>query len=192
MRGVPPCPELPRALTPSELGLPTHVLDRRGERFEAALQVPTDRGRGALGPGSCHQSPTGLGMPGLREAALASALATGRCRRRQAQIIHEWSGVSDAGQVAECRDGRDRHRTRHATEGWPRLNDRAERPSADRLMACRFQALEPVSGCGDRPDLGLEDDGRGWARRPRAASAGAPDPTGLGRYTGYHAVAARR
>jgi hypothetical protein len=46
-----------------------------------------------------------MALPGLRDASLASALTTGIFRRRQAQIIHELSGVLEAGQVAECSDG---------------------------------------------------------------------------------------
>ena len=158
MRVFPPCTELPIAFTQADLGLPPHVLDRLGELVEAELQVPTDLGRVAIGPGAFHQSPTGLGMPGLREASLASALATGLFRRRQAQIRHEWSGVIEAGQVAACSDGRDSHRQLHATEGLQRLHDRAEPPSGDLRMECLFQALEPVSVCGDRPDICLADD----------------------------------
>ena len=123
--------------------------------------MPTALGRVASGPGAWHQSPTGRGSPGLREAARASALAPGRGRRRQAQISHEWSGVIDAGQVAACRDGRDRPRPRHATAGWQRLNDRAEPPRGARLRACRCQAREPVRVCGARPAIVLADAWRG-------------------------------
>ena len=149
------------AVTPSDLGLPTHGLDRLGERCAAAVPVPTALGRVASGPGAWHQSPTGRGSPGLREAARAAALAPGRGRRRQAQSRHAWSGVSDAGQVAACRDGRDRPRPRHATAGWQRLNDRAEPPRGARLRACRCQAREPVRVCGARPAIVLADAWRG-------------------------------
>ena len=186
MRVFPPCPELPRALTPSDLGLPTCVLDRLGALFEAEWQVPTDLGRVALGPGSCHQRPTGMGMPGLREASLASARATGIFRRRQAQLIHAWSGVIEAGQVAEFSDGRDRHRQLPATAGGQRLNDRAEPPSGDLLMEVLCQALEPVSGFGDRTAICLEAAVLGGGgtddlappapvRRTPSGSAGIPD-----------------
>ena len=120
--------------------------------------MPTDLGWVARGPGPFPQSTTGLGMPGLRDASLASARAPGICRRRQAQRMHEWSGVIEAGQVAACSHGRDRHRQLHATEGLPRVNDRAKPPGGDLLVACLVQALEPVRVCGDRPDLCLGDD----------------------------------
>ena len=68
----------------------------------------------------------------------------------------------EAGQVAECSDGSDSHGTLHATEGLQRLHNRAEGPpSGDLRMEFLFQALEPVSVCGDRPDIFLADIG--WA-----------------------------
>jgi len=158
LRLFPPCAALPITFTQSDLGLPTHVLDRLGELCEAELQVPTDLGRGALGPGPFHQSTTGMGIPSLRDASLASALATGIFRRRQAEIMHALSGVLEAGQVPECSDGRDSHRQLHATEGLQRANDRAEPPGGDRLVACLVQALESVSVCGDCSDIFVEDD----------------------------------
>lgn len=177
MRVFPPCAALPIAFPQADLGLPTHVLDRLGELCEAELQVPSDLGRVAIGPGPFPQSTTGMAIAGLRDASLVSALATGIFRRRQAQRMQEWSGVIEAGQVAECSAGSDCHRTRHATAGWPHVNDRAEPPSGALLVECLCQALEPLRGFGDRPDLGLEDDWLGGGdRRPRAASAGAPGP----------------
>ena len=156
-RGFPPCPELPIACTQADLGLPPHVLDRLGALFEAEVPVATALGWVAIGPGPFHQSTTGRAMPGLREASLTSARATGIFRRRQAQIMHEGSGGIAAGQVAAVSDGSDRHRTLHATEGWQGVHDRAEPPGGDRLVAGLCQALEPVRVCGDRPDIGWED-----------------------------------
>jgi hypothetical protein len=99
-----------------------------------------------------------MAIPGLRDASLASALTTGRFRRRQAQIIPELSGGIEAGQVAAFSDGRDRHRKLHATEGVQRVNDRGAPPGGDLLVEFLVEALEPVSVFGDRPDLFLEDD----------------------------------
>jgi hypothetical protein len=184
MRVFPPCAELPRAFTQADLGLPTPVLDRRGELFEAAWQVPTDLGWGAIGPGPFHQSPTGMAMPGLREACLASALATGIFRRRQAPIMHEGSGVIDAGQVAECSDGRDRPGQRPATEGWHRVHDRAAPPGGDLLVEFLFQALEPVRVFGDRPAICLADDVLGGGgtddlAQPASVRRAPRGPTGI-------------
>jgi hypothetical protein len=72
--------------------------------------------------------------------------------------MHAWSGVLEAGQVAACSDGGDRHRTRHTTESWQRVHDRAEPPRGALLVACLFQTLEPVRVFGARPDICLEDD----------------------------------
>lgn len=158
MRVLPPCAALPSAFAQTSLGLPTHVLARRGELFAAELQVPTARGRGAIGPGAFYQGTTGRGLPGLRHASLASALAPGRFRRRQAPSMHAWAGAIAAGQVAECRDGRDRHGPLYATEGWPCCHDRAEPPRGDLLVEVRCQALEPVRVGGDRPDICWADE----------------------------------
>jgi hypothetical protein len=68
MRIFPPCAELPIACTQADLGLPPHGLDRRGELCEAKVEVPTDLGRVAVGPGPFHQSTTGMTLPGLRDA----------------------------------------------------------------------------------------------------------------------------
>ena len=158
----PPCAELPIAFAQPDLCLPTRVLDRRGEFFQAALQVPTHLGRIAVRPGPFDQRPTGMGIASLREAALASALATGICRWRQAQIIHELSRVIEAGQVAELSDGGDRHRQLHTTEGLERVNHRAEPPGGAPLVEFLGKTLEPVGVLGDCPDLCLEDDWLGW------------------------------
>jgi hypothetical protein len=71
--------------------------------------------------------------------------------------MHELSRVIEAGQVAEFRDESDSHRQLHATEGVQRVNDRAEPPGGDRLVEFLVQALAPVSVCGDRSAIGLED-----------------------------------
>jgi hypothetical protein len=70
IRMFPPCAALPIALTQSDLGLPTHVLDRLGGLFEVEWPVPTALGRVAIGPGPFHQSTPGMGIPSLRDASL--------------------------------------------------------------------------------------------------------------------------
>ena len=72
--------------------------------------------------------------------------------------MHALSGVLEAGQVAEFRDGNHSHRNLHATEGLPRVYDGAEPPGGALLVAFLGQALEPVRVFGDRPDVFLEDD----------------------------------
>ena len=184
MRGLPPGAARPRALTQAARGLPPHGLDRRGELGEAEGQGPPALGRRASGPGPVPQRPTGRGLPGLRDASRAAARATGLFRRRQAQRMPEVSGGIDAGQGAECRDGRDSPRTRHATEGLQRVNDWAEPPGGARLVECLFQPLEPCGGVGDRPDScleaevlgGGEPDDRAQPAQGRRAPGGPPCP----------------
>jgi hypothetical protein len=184
IRVFPPCAELPIAFTPADLCLPTHVRERLGELLQAELQVPTHLSRVAIGLGPFAQRPTGMGMPRLGEASLASALATRICRRRQAQRLHEWSGVIASGEVAECSDGGDRHGKRYATEGLERVNHRAEPPGCDRLVECRGKTLEPVGVLGDRSDICLEDDWLCWDgtddfAEPAPVSRAPGGPTGI-------------
>jgi len=153
-----PCAELSVPCAQADLCLPTRVLDRLGELFQAELQVPTHVGRVAIRPGAFDQSPTGMGIPRLGDASLASALATAIFRRRQAQILHELSGILEAGQVAEFSDGGDSHRQRHATEGLERIYHRAEPPGDDLLLEFLRKTLEPFGVFSDRPDIFLEDD----------------------------------
>ena len=184
MRVFPPCAELPLAFTQADLCLPTRVLDRLGELFQAELQVPTQFRRVAIGPGPFDQSPTGMGMASLRDASLASALAPRIFRRRQAQRLHEWSGVLEAGEIAEFRDGGERPGKLHATEGLERVHHRAEPPGGDLLVEFLVKTLEPVGVLGDRPDICLEDDGRCWGgtdplAEPAEVSRAPGGPTGL-------------
>jgi hypothetical protein len=99
----------------------------------------------------------GLGIPGLRETSLAAALAPGRYRRRQAQVMPAWSRVIHAGQVHKCGEARDRPRQRPATEGLERFDDGREPPGIAVCVACWCQPLEPCGVCGHRPHLCLHD-----------------------------------
>jgi hypothetical protein len=102
-----PCAELPIAFAQPGLGLPTDVLERLGELLQAELQVSAHVGRVAIGPGPRDQGPTGMGIPRLRDASLASALATRICRRRQAQRLREktigWAGVGQTTSLSQRR-----------------------------------------------------------------------------------------
>jgi hypothetical protein len=101
-------------------------------------------------------------MPRLRDAARASALAPSIFRRRQAQILPEWSGVIAAGEVAECRDGGDSHGPLDATAGLECVNHWAEPPGGDRLVECLGTTLEPGGVLGERSDRCLEADVLCW------------------------------
>ena len=118
-RVFPPCAQWSITCAPADLCLPTRVRDRLGALFQAAGPVPTHVSRVARRPGPVEQSPTGRGRPGLRQASLVSALTPSRCRRRQAHILPEWSGVIDAGPVAACGDGGDRPGPRRAWRAAP-------------------------------------------------------------------------
>jgi hypothetical protein len=162
MRMFAPCAELTIAFAQPGLGLPTEVWERLGELLQAALQVSAHVGWVAIRPGPFDQGPTGLGIPGLRDPSLASALATGICRRRQAQVIHELSRVLNAGQVPECGDAGDSHRQLHATEGWERFHDGIEPPGVDVFVECLGQPMEPFGVFGHRPHICLKDDLLRW------------------------------
>jgi hypothetical protein len=161
-RVLPPCAQVSIACAPADLCRPPRVLARRGERFPAAWQMPTHVGRLARGPRPVDEGPAGLGIPGLREASLVLALTTRRFRRRQAHRLHAWSGVRNAGQVAACGNGGDRHSTRPATESLERVNHRAKPPGRDRCMACLVKPLEPFGVFGDRADICWADAGLSW------------------------------
>jgi hypothetical protein len=169
LRMCAPCAELPRAVAQPRLGLPTDVLARLGERLQAAWQVSAHVGRVALRPGPFAQDPTGRGIPGRRAPSLASALAPGRVRRRQAQGIQEWSRGINAGQVPACGEAGDRPRQRPATAGLERFHDGIAPPGGDVCVAFVFQPMEPCGVFGHRPPLVLQDEGRavGWDPRPR-------------------------
>jgi hypothetical protein len=183
-RVFPPCAPLSIAVAPADLGLPTRVLARLGECFQAEWQVPTHVGRLAIGPSPVDEGPTGLGLPGLRDAALGSALTPSIFRRRPAPILPEWSGVIDAGQVAEFGDGGDRPGPRHATEGWERVTPRAKPPGGDLCRECLVKPLAPFGGLGDRSDLCVEDAGLRWGgpddlAEPAPVSRAPGGPPGL-------------
>jgi hypothetical protein len=162
MRMFAPCAALPIACAQPGLGLPTAVLARRGELLQAAWQVSAHVGRVAIRPGPFDQDPTGMGIPGLRDPSLASALATGIFRRRQAQVLHELSRVITAGQVPAFGDEGDHPRPRHATEGLERFHDGREPPGFDVFVEFLCQPMEPFGVFGHRPHIGLKDDLRRW------------------------------
>ena len=69
------CAELPIASAEAHLALPTDVLDRLGELFESELQMPTDFGGVARGPGPFDQDTTGVAVARLGDAALSAPLS---------------------------------------------------------------------------------------------------------------------
>ena len=67
--------QLSVAFAESYLRLPTDILDRLGHLLQASLQMPTDFGGGARGPGAFDQGTAGLAVASLRDAALTAPLA---------------------------------------------------------------------------------------------------------------------
>lgn len=57
--------------------LPTDVLERVWERLQPELQVATDFGEIATGPGAIDQGPTGMRLARFAEGTLAAALPAG-------------------------------------------------------------------------------------------------------------------
>jgi hypothetical protein len=116
------------ALAPPHLGLPTDSLDRFGELCQTALEMTADLGRIAVGPGAFNQRPAGMGIARLGNAALATTLTTGICRRRQPQITHEVSGDIESGEVAEFCDGGHGYGALDATQALEGVDHRSESP----------------------------------------------------------------
>ena len=106
------------------------VLERLGERLQAAVQVSAHWGRGTgYGPGPCDQGLTGLGMAGRRETSLPSALAAGRCRS-----VRPRSCLSGRGRSPRVLYPRAARSVTAPVHGTPRRACRA-RPRRDKLPA---------------------------------------------------------
>jgi hypothetical protein len=56
---------------------PTDILDWLGELFQPEVEMATDLGRIAVGPGAFKQCPAGMGVARLGDAALTPPLPTG-------------------------------------------------------------------------------------------------------------------
>ena len=74
---LPRAHQLSVAFTQPHLGLPTDVLDGFGLLFQSQLEVATDLGRIAVGPGAFDQGATGMGIAGFGDRTLPASLATG-------------------------------------------------------------------------------------------------------------------
>jgi hypothetical protein len=67
------------------------------------------------------------------------------------------SGIVDAGEVPECRDGGPGHDTLHATPGLEGFDHRTQAPDVDLLVECLFKALKSLGVGAHGPDICLED-----------------------------------
>jgi hypothetical protein len=73
------------AWAPPHVGVPTDRLDGLGPLFQTPLEMTTDLGRGAGGPGAFDQRPTGMAIARFGAAALLPPRTPGICRRDQRQ-----------------------------------------------------------------------------------------------------------
>jgi hypothetical protein len=148
---------LPLAFAQADRGLPTASLDGLGPLRQAQWEMPPDFGRVARGPGACEQGSAGLGVAGLRDAALTPPLARGGFGGCEAQGTQELSGGLEAGEVPQCGYGGDRHGALHAPSGLERCDHWGETPGVPLVLACLLQTLETLGVCGNGPDVCLAD-----------------------------------
>jgi hypothetical protein len=71
------CPEASGTFAPPALGLPAAGLDAVRRFFEAPVQLSAALGWGTIRPGAFHQSPSGMGLPGLGHGTLSAWPGTG-------------------------------------------------------------------------------------------------------------------
>jgi hypothetical protein len=147
----------------------------KGELFQAAWQVSAHVGRIAKGPGPGDEGPAGRSMPGLREAAMASALALADADSVRPRSFMRGRGLANAGQDPAGGDAGDSPRQRHATEGLARFHTRGEPPGFDVFVACWCPPMEPFGGCGHRPPICLKD---AWRRGGGPHDLARPAPVG--------------
>jgi hypothetical protein len=144
------------AFTPPTLCLPADILDGFGWPFEPQLQMSTELGRIALGPGPFNKSTTGMGMARFGNGTLAPPLTGGRLRGNQPQAFHEFSGSIEARQVAEFGHRGDRSRALYTAECLKGLDHRVHAPRFDLLVAFLVETLEAFGMLVDGADVFLE------------------------------------
>jgi hypothetical protein len=71
------CEQWSRAFAQSDLGFPADVLDDVGVVFPSQVQVPTDVGGIAIGPGAFDEGTLGMAIPGFGDGALTASLPAG-------------------------------------------------------------------------------------------------------------------
>jgi hypothetical protein len=112
------------------------------------------------GPGPFDQGASGAGVPGVGDRPLPAALPTGLFRGEQAQLVQQLPGGGAARQVAAVGDAGERHRHRHAPEGWERFHNGRKPPRVDVGVECVCPPMEPCGVFGHRPHLFLHDEVR--------------------------------
>jgi len=131
--------------------------------------MPADLRGVARGPGTFDQRTAGMAVARLGDAALSAPLSCRVCCRREAQGVHQLSGVVETGKVAECGHGGHRDRAWHPAEGLERVDDWGKPPGLHLGVECLCQTSQAFGVFGDRANLFLEHDLLGWSRTAHLA-----------------------
>ena len=131
--------------------------------------MPADLRGVARGPGTFDQRTAGMAVARLGDAALSAPLSCRVCCRREAQGVHQLSGVVETGKVAECGHGGHRDRAWHPAEGLERVDDWGKPPGLHLGVECLCQTSQAFGVFGDRANLFLEHDLLGWSRTDHLA-----------------------
>ena len=164
MGGLPAGDASPGALTPSDLGLPTAVLDHFGLFVQAPLQRSPDLGGIPIRPGPCDQDTAGLGVARLGHGTLPPWRTGGRCRGHPAQRLPPGAWAVKPWQGAHGRSQGHRARARHPTPGLEGRDDGGHTPGLDVLVPCRGATREACGRLRHRADV---CGNNAWRRRGR-------------------------
>ena len=189
--------------TAPALGLPAEVLEGLGWLFESALARPADCRRKARRPSAFDQGATRMGVAGLRDGALAAALARGIGRGDQAKNFMRALGVSQ-----RVRSPRSATGVPATVHGTPRRACRASPPGGTRhAVPCAWRACArrgrrsgcavtarpdswPTMGCAEGTDDFRAPPQRGWGPGgPARGLAGMPEQEGGAPPRGGRAIA---
>jgi hypothetical protein len=124
------------------LSLPPDLLKAFGHLFQPSLEMSTPLRRVAIGPGAFAQGASGMGLASLGEAALTTALASGICRRGEAEITSEWAGVVKSDEVSQFGHKGHGDGELHPSQGLEGLDGGGQAPGRYLLLECLLKALE--------------------------------------------------
>jgi hypothetical protein len=148
-----------RAFPESPWGLPAEVLEGCGVLGQAPWQMAPDCGGGPRRPGPCAQDAPGRRVAGGGNGARSAARARRRCRRDEAQALHQCSwGITPAEGAYGGPHG-DGDGPLHPPQGWPGRAHGRQPPRVPLFLPCRFQPLEARGGLTHGPDLCWKDEG---------------------------------
>jgi hypothetical protein len=98
-----------------------------------------------------------MGITRFGAGTLRALLRTRVLRGDEPQELHELSGIVEAGEVPECRDGGHGHDKLKATQGLGGFDHRTQAPAFDLLVEFLFNALKSLGVFAHGPDICLED-----------------------------------